>query len=75
MDSTVLPSTVRMIRLKHRILIRRNQSHPRHVPGYLTVPQLADKLKVTRHWLYDRIHNGTIRVSKDAQHQGLSVPR
>jgi hypothetical protein len=62
----VLPSTVRIIRLRHRILIRRNQSHPRRVPGYLTVPQLAVKLKVTGHWLYDRIHNGTIRVTKDA---------
>jgi DNA invertase Pin-like site-specific DNA recombinase len=66
MASTVLPSTVRIIRLRHRILIRRNQSHPRRVPGYLTVPQVADKLKVTSHWLYDRIHNGTIRVNKDA---------
>lgn len=64
--STVLPSTVRIIRLKHRILIRRSQSHPRHVPGYLTVPQLACKLGVTCHWLYDRIHNGTIHVTKDA---------
>jgi len=62
----VLPSTVRNIRLSHGILHRTSQSHPRRVSGYLTVPQLADKLGVTRHWLYDRIHNRTIRVSKDA---------
>jgi DNA invertase Pin-like site-specific DNA recombinase len=73
-DSVVLPSTVRTIRLKHGILIRQSQSHPRQVPGYLTVPQLADKLKVSRHWLYDRIHNGTIRVSKDASTKGYLFP-
>jgi len=72
--STVLPSTVRIIRLKHRILIRRNQSHPRHVPGYLTVPQLACKLGVTCHWLYDRIHNGTIHVTKDTTTKGFLFP-
>lgn len=72
--SIVLPSTVRIIRLKHRILIRRHQSHPRHVPGYLTVPQLADQLGVTCHWLYDRIHNGTIQVTKDPTTKGFLFP-
>jgi hypothetical protein len=64
--ATVLPSTVKTIRLRHRLFHRESQSHPRHVSGYLTVPQLAEKLKVPRHWISDRIHNGTIVVEKDA---------
>jgi DNA invertase Pin-like site-specific DNA recombinase len=63
---TVLPSTVKTIRLRHRLLIRQSQSRPCRVKGYLTIPQLAEKLKVSRHWISDRIHNGTIAVEKDA---------
>ena len=62
----VLPSTVRNIRLKHRILLRPSQSHPCRVPGHLTVTQLAAKLEISRSWIYDRIYNGTIRVEKGA---------
>lgn len=61
----VLPSTVRIIRLRHRILIVARQSHPRRIPGQLTVPQLAQQLGIERHWIYDRIHNGTIVISRD----------
>jgi hypothetical protein len=63
---TVLPSTVKTIRLRHRLLNRQSQSHPRRVKGYLTIPQLAEKLKVPRYWISDRIHNGTIAIKKDA---------
>jgi DNA invertase Pin-like site-specific DNA recombinase len=61
----VLPSTVKIVRLRHGVLRQRSQSHPRRVAGYLTVPQLARLLDVAPHWLYDRIHNGTIPVAKD----------
>jgi hypothetical protein len=44
---------------------QRRQSHPRHVAGSLTVSQLAEALAVSRHWLYDRIHNGTIQIRPD----------
>jgi DNA invertase Pin-like site-specific DNA recombinase len=64
-DTVVLPSTVRIIRLRHGILRERRQSHPRRIAGSLTVSQLARVLAVTPHWLYDRIHNGTIPVTKD----------
>jgi DNA invertase Pin-like site-specific DNA recombinase len=63
----VLPSTVKTIRLRHRMFADRHQSHPRHIPGYLTVPQLAEKVGVTRYWIYDRINNRTIRVTKDKE--------
>ncbi len=63
----VLPSTVKTIRLRHRIMITRHQSHPRQIAGHLTVPQLTEKLGVSLHWVYDRIHNGTIQVTKDRE--------
>lgn len=70
----MLPSTVRSIRLRHRIFHQRHQSHPRWVSGYLTVPQLTQALGVTPHWLYDRIHNGTIAVAKDPQRKTFLFP-
>jgi DNA invertase Pin-like site-specific DNA recombinase len=62
---TVLVSTVRIIRLRHRLLVKRSQSHPRRIPGQLTVSQVAERLEISKHWIYDRIHNGTIQVSLD----------
>ena len=67
MRRVVLPSTVKTVRLRHRIMITHHQSHPRRIAGHLTVPQLAEKLRISPHWIYDRIHNGTIRVTKDKQ--------
>jgi DNA invertase Pin-like site-specific DNA recombinase len=63
----VLPSTVKTIRLKHRIFQKRSQSHPRRMAGYLTIPQLAQALAVTPHWLYHYIRCGRIEVAKDPQ--------
>jgi DNA invertase Pin-like site-specific DNA recombinase len=62
--ATVLPSTVQILRLRHRLFRVRSQSHPRRIAGFLTVTQLADKLKITPHWIYDRIHNSTIQVAR-----------
>ncbi len=62
---SVLPSTVKTIRLKHRIFQKRSQSHPRHCPGYLTIPQIATQLEVTAHWIYHLIRIGRIEVSRD----------
>jgi len=61
----VLPSTVRTIRLKHGRMQQRHPSHPRQVAGYLTVPQLARRLGVSPHWLYDRLAHGRIQLAKD----------
>jgi DNA invertase Pin-like site-specific DNA recombinase len=63
----VLPSTVKIIRLKHRQFQKRSQSHPRRIEGALTISQLALALDIDPHWIYDRIHNGTIQVDKDPQ--------
>ncbi len=65
MRLTLLPSTVKRIRLEHRIFQQRSQSHPRQIDGYLTVPQLAKMLNFSKHWFYDRIHKGTIAIARD----------
>jgi DNA invertase Pin-like site-specific DNA recombinase len=70
----VLASTVRSIRLRHRLLVKRSQSHPRRIPGQLTVSQVAERLQIAKHWIYDRIHNGTIQVTLDRDRQIFLFP-
>jgi DNA invertase Pin-like site-specific DNA recombinase len=60
----VRPTTVKIIRLKHRLFQKHSQSHPRRMAGYLTVPQIARTLEVPVHWMYDHIHRSTIEVTK-----------
>ena len=70
----VLESTVRLTRLRLGIQRTAHQSHPRHVDGFLTIPQLAKKLGVSRWWISDRIHNGTIKANKDARKKCYLIP-
>jgi DNA invertase Pin-like site-specific DNA recombinase len=63
----VLPSTVKTIRLRHGIFQVRHQSHPRRIPGYLTVPQIARMIDQKAHWIYHLINTGRIKVEKDAK--------
>lgn len=70
----VLVSTVRIIRLRHRLLVKQSQSHPRRIPGHLTVSQVAERLQVSKHWIYDRIHNGTIQIERDADFKLFLFP-
>ena len=65
-SAQVLPSTVSKIRYRRGLLRSRSKSHPRNVPGSLTVSQVAQKLAVGSPWVYDRIHNGRIQIAKDA---------
>lgn len=67
MSDHLLPSTVKGIRLKHGIMQKRSQSHPRRIAGYLTVPQIAQALDISRHWIYDRIHSGVINATRDTK--------
>jgi hypothetical protein len=61
----MLESTVRIVRSRNGILRRAHQSHPCRVEGFLTIPQLARKLGISRWWISDRINNGTIKIKKD----------
>jgi len=67
MHHDLLTSTVKGIRLKHGIMQKRSQSHPRRINGYLTVPQIAQALEISSHWIYDRIHAGVINVARDTK--------
>lgn len=62
--SKLLPRTGRGLRLNHKLFVTRSQSHPRRIPGALTVPHMARALEVAPHWLYARINKGTIQVSR-----------
>ncbi|MCA1837307.1 MAG: recombinase family protein [Actinobacteria bacterium] len=65
----VVPSTVQAIRHRHGLLWGgrvKGASRAHNVPGYLTVSQVAQKLGVPNPWVYARIYNGTIRITKDA---------
>jgi excisionase family DNA binding protein len=64
----VLESTVRGIRLQAKQFRKPDRSHPKQIAGFLTVPQLAERLGVSRSWIYDRIHNGTIEIAKHPEH-------
>jgi len=64
---TVLPSTVKGIRLKLGLMQHRSQSHPRRIGGSLTVPQLAKALGITPHWVYHQSKRGTVVIQRDAQ--------
>ena len=64
MKHEVLVSTVKIIRIKQGILRKPSQSHPRHIPGFLTIPQLSQMANIPPHWIYDRIHNGQIKIDK-----------
>ncbi len=63
MGKNVLVSTVKTIRVKHGILRKPSQSHPRVIAGFLTIPQLAKLTACQRHWIYDRIHSGQLKVA------------
>ena len=56
--SQVLVNTVSTIRRRHRIL--QAPSHPRRLPGWLTVSQLAQQLGIPRRWIDQRIRSGVI---------------
>jgi hypothetical protein len=62
MHLTLLPSTVKRIRLQNGVMLKPHQSHRRKISGFLTVTQVATALNISLHWIYDRIHNGTIVV-------------
>ena len=64
MHKQVLVSTVKTIRMKHRLLRTPSQSHSLKVEGFLTIPQLAQELELTPYWFYDRINNGAIQIDK-----------
>jgi len=64
---TVLPSTVKGLRLTRGLLQHRSQSHPRQRAGSLTVPQRAEALGVPPHWVSHQSKRGTVVIRREAQ--------
>ena len=54
----VLVNTVSAIRRRHKVL--QAPSHPRRLPGWLTVSQLAQQLGIPRRWIDQRIRSSVI---------------
>jgi DNA invertase Pin-like site-specific DNA recombinase len=66
--------TVRHIREAHRVLRDWRPTHPWHIPGWLTLAELARKLQVSRDWIERRIRNGKIAIVRDAETRRFLVP-
>jgi hypothetical protein len=64
--SRVLARTVQVFRQRHRVLRGASRTHPRHIPGWLTMAELARRLQVSRYWIERRIRGGTIAIPRDA---------
>ncbi|MBN2526554.1 MAG: recombinase family protein [Deltaproteobacteria bacterium] len=61
----LLKSTVQSVRLKHGRVHRFRGPRPRRVKGYLTCPQVAEKIGVKPHWIYHLIDTKVITVTRD----------
>src|SRR5262249_267867 len=73
-ELTVIPSTVRTIRLRCGLRRPRPGSKPRRIPGKLTVPQLVKVLDVPLHWVYQRIERGEIEIALDPERKLYLFP-
>jgi hypothetical protein len=63
--SQVLARTVQVFRQRHRVLRGASRTHPRHIPGWLTVAELARRLQVSRYWIGRRVGDGRIAIGRD----------
>jgi DNA invertase Pin-like site-specific DNA recombinase len=62
---SVPESTVRRIRLKHRLLVDRRHPVRLRPTGNISVKELAQRLAVPQHWVYYQIQRGRIEVPRD----------
>lgn len=70
----VLSATVTKVRQKHRILRDDNVAHRCQKEGFITVPILANTLGIDRSWILERIYDGTIDATKDAERHCYLFP-
>jgi DNA invertase Pin-like site-specific DNA recombinase len=70
----VLARTVQVFRQRHRVLRGASRTHPRHIPGWLTMAELARRLQVSRYWIERRIRGGTIIITRDAEAKRYLFP-
>lgn len=65
LDEGVLAATARTIRLRHGIKVVRRCTRWPHVPGWLTVADVALQLQVPQRWLRERLWAGAIRTMRE----------
>jgi DNA invertase Pin-like site-specific DNA recombinase len=63
--NVLLKSTVQSVRLKHGRVHRFRGPRPRRVKGYLTCPQVAEKIGAKPHWIYHLIDTKVITITRD----------
>jgi hypothetical protein len=56
--------TVRTIRQRCRVL-RNTTGHSLHIPGWLTIAELARRLACSRNWIHSQISNGIITIARN----------
>ena len=61
----VLPSTVRGVRLRHRIKTMRPRSRWPKIEGKLSVTELAARLRIPTKWIYTQLRRGRILTTYD----------
>lgn len=65
-DMKILPATVQAIRLRHGIKAEWRCGRWPNVPGWLTVTDVAARLRIPEKWLRKRLGTGMIRTTREA---------
>jgi DNA invertase Pin-like site-specific DNA recombinase/uncharacterized protein YndB with AHSA1/START domain len=73
-STKVLARTVQVLRQRHHVLRGTYRTHPRHIPGWLTMAEIARRLQVSRSWLARRLCNGTIAIARDPEAKRYLFP-
>ncbi|MEI8703318.1 recombinase family protein (plasmid) [Mesorhizobium mediterraneum] len=66
--------TVQVVRQGHRVLRQSTPARSHHIPGWLSVSELAMAADVSRSWIRHRIRNGVISIHQSATHKRVLFP-
>ncbi|RWK18231.1 MAG: hypothetical protein EOR41_13755 [Mesorhizobium sp.] len=67
--------TVQVVRQGHRVLSQSTPARSHHIPGWLSVSELAMAADVSRSWIRHRIRNGVISIHQSAPCRVASLGR
>ena len=67
-------STVQDVRQRHRVFQNSVATRSRHIQGWLTIADAAERLQVSRSWFKRRIHSGTISITRDPRDKRYLFP-
>jgi DNA invertase Pin-like site-specific DNA recombinase len=66
--------TVQIIRQCHRILRQGTSVRIPHTPEWLTIAELAARMRISRYWINRSIRNGTIKIHRDTRAKRFLFP-